>query len=203
MQWAALISFVMVTSFTPGPNNVSSMSLGISFGYRRSLRFLGGIAAGFVLVMLACAVISAMLFRFLPSIEPYMKIVGSLYIVWLAIHTFIGSLREGAASGKALGFLDGFLLQVLNVKVIVYGLTLYSTFLSPIAGSGALIPLSALALAFVGFAAISTWNLAGATFSQVFQRAVPRRILATALSLLLLYSAAESSGLLQLASERL
>ena len=197
MPWAALISFVVVTSFTPGPNNVSSMSLGISFGYRKSLLFLGGIAAGFVVVMLACAVVSAVLFRFLPSVEPYMKIVGSLYIVWLAIHTFIGSLREGAASGKALGFLDGFLLQVLNVKVIVYGLTLYSTFLSPIAGDSVLISLSAVSLAMVGFAAISTWNLAGATFSRLFQQAVPRRILATALSLLLLYSAAESSGLLR------
>ena len=124
-----------------------------------------------------------------------MKIIGSLYIVWLAVHTFVGSFHGAGGSARALGFLDGLLLQVLNVKVIVYGLTLYSTFLSPICGSGVLVILSAVALAFVGFAAISVWNLAGTAFSRAFKQTVPRRILATALTLVLLYSAVESSGL--------
>ena len=203
LQWAALVSFVLVTTFTPGPNNVSSMSQGVSHGYKNSLRFLYGIACGFVIVMGVCAIVATLLLSAFPFIEPYMRIIGSLYIVWLAIHTFIDSLRVDRSAAKGLGFLDGLLLQILNVKVIIYGLTLYSTFLGPASGNVLFIAVSAIAFAAVGFAAISTWNLMGTTFSRVFQKTVLRRMLSAALSLLLLYSAAESSGLILLLSKEL
>jgi len=35
--------YVFVTTFTPGPNNIVSMSNGMRYGYRNILRFLGGI----------------------------------------------------------------------------------------------------------------------------------------------------------------
>ena len=35
-----LISFVVVTTFTPGPNNISSASMGVLHGYRKTLNFL-------------------------------------------------------------------------------------------------------------------------------------------------------------------
>jgi cysteine/O-acetylserine efflux protein len=198
IQWAALVSFVLVTTFTPGPNNISAMSSGITYGYGKSLKFLSGIVVGFFVVMCICALIATMLFKSLPFVEPYLQVIGSLYIVWLAIHTFMSSLNADAPSAKALGFHDGLLLQVLNIKVIVYGLTLYSTFFASISGKEILIGLSATALAIIGFAAISLWNLAGTSLSRFLQKAVLRRILASALSLLLLYSAAESSGLMRL-----
>ncbi len=198
VPWAALVSFVLVTSLTPGPNNISAMSLGITHGYRKSFRFLSGIVVGFFVVMCICALIATILFKSLPFIEPYLRIAGSLYIVWLAIHTFIGSLKADPTSAKSLGFLDGLLLQMLNVKVIVYGLTLYSTFLASMSGNGILIGISATAFAVIGFGAVSVWNLAGTSFSRFFQKVILRTILAATLSLLLLYCAAESSGLLQL-----
>ena len=42
----SLISFVIITTFTPGPNNISSASMGIMYGYKKTLDFLLGIAAG-------------------------------------------------------------------------------------------------------------------------------------------------------------
>jgi len=202
LSWVALVSFVLVTTFTPGPNNVSSMALGMSHGFRGSLRFLFGIAAGFVVVMALCALVSVLLATWLPAIEPYLRIVGSLYIVWLAVHTFLGSLRAEPATARRLGFMDGFLLQALNAKVIIYGLTLYSTFLAPISADPLLGGLSAVALAAVGLVAVSVWNVAGAFFSRQFQKPVLRRIVAAVLSLFLVYSALESSGLLGWLSSR-
>ena len=34
-----LISFVIVTTFTPGPNNISSAAMGVAYGYRRTLTY--------------------------------------------------------------------------------------------------------------------------------------------------------------------
>ncbi len=50
-----LISFVIVTTFTPGPNNISSAAMGVTYGYWRTIPYLFGIASGFFLVMLAAA----------------------------------------------------------------------------------------------------------------------------------------------------
>ncbi|HUV12490.1 MAG TPA: LysE family transporter [Acidobacteriota bacterium] len=197
IQWVALASFVAITTFTPGPNNIASMSQSVSHGYRGSLRFLTGITAGFAVVMCLCAAIATLLLKTFPYIEPYLRIAGSLYIVWLAIHTFLSSLKTGSTSVRSLGFIEGFLLQLLNPKVIVYGLTLYSTFLVVVAGQLALIAISATVFASIGFVAVTTWALAGSALSRLLKKSIIRRIVTVAFSLLLLYSAAESSGLIK------
>lgn len=196
IHWMALASYVVVTSFTPGPNTISAMSLGISHGYGKTARYLFGIASGFFLVMCLCAIVASLLLRSFPAFEPYLRAAASLYIAWLAVHTFFGSLKADPGSSPPLRFHDGLLLQILNPKVLVYGLSLYSSFLQPISGEAALVALSALALTAVSFLAVSTWALAGASFARAFRRPMARRIVSGILSLLLLYSALESSGLL-------
>ena len=203
LPWVALSSFVLVTTFTPGPNNVSAMSVGITAGYRRTLPFLGGILLGFFLVMCFCALVSAALLAAFPWLQVALRIGGSLYIAWLAVHTFLDGLRPDPAGRPALGFASGLLLQVLNVKVIVYGLTLYSTFLAALSGRPVLLAVSAVVFALVGFCSTSTWALAGSALTRVLSRPLVRRITFTALALVLLYAAVESSGLADLLGSRL
>ncbi len=38
----ALISFVAVTTYTPGPNNISAASMGVLYGYKRTLPYMLG-----------------------------------------------------------------------------------------------------------------------------------------------------------------
>lgn len=79
-----LASFVLVTTFTPGPNNISSASMGILHGYRATLRYLSGISTGTFLVMLLCGWISSTLLQVFPAVKGVLRIVGALYILWLA-----------------------------------------------------------------------------------------------------------------------
>ena len=53
------LAYVVVTTFTPGPNNIMAMSNAMHHGYRRTLGFLAGMTAGFFLVMLACGILNA------------------------------------------------------------------------------------------------------------------------------------------------
>lgn len=58
----AFLSYVALTTFTPGPNNIMSMSNASRFGLRRSMRFTVGVCAGFfVIVGLAIAFTVALL----------------------------------------------------------------------------------------------------------------------------------------------
>ena len=196
IQWVALCSFVVVTTFTPGPNNISSMSSGISAGYRGSLRVLAGITAGFFGVMCLCALVAAAVLAAFPWLQVWLRVAGSLYIAWLAVHTFLDSFKADPQGKPVLGFVNGLLLQLLNAKVIVYGLTLYSTFLVPLSGRPGLLALSAASFALIGFSAISAWTLLGSTFTRLLSNPIARRITAGVLALVLLYSAIESSGIL-------
>jgi cysteine/O-acetylserine efflux protein len=196
VQWFALATFVVVTTFTPGPNNISAMSLGITSGYRRALRFLAGVTVGFFGVMCLCALLAAVLLSAFPALQPVLRIVGALYIAWLAVHTFLSSTKAGTQDAAALGFASGILLQLLNAKVIIYGLTLYSTFLGGLAGKALLLGLFAAGFAVVGFAGVSLWAGLGSSLTRVLSNRRARMITSIVLSLLLLYSAVESSGLL-------
>ena len=169
-EFIALVSFVLITTFTPGPNNISSASMGILYGYKKTLRYLGGIATGFFLIMLLCGWISATLRQWLAGFEMVLRIVGALYILWLAYHTFKASYNFDEDEQPLIGFSNGFLLQLLNPKVIVYGLTLYATFVGGSVANPFYLLLSALAFAGVAFVATSTWTLFGAAIRTYMGR---------------------------------
>ena len=190
----ALASFVVITSFTPGPNNVSSASMGVLYGYRTTMPYLLGIASGFFLVMILCGWISFTLLRLIPVVENILRIIGAAYILWLAFHTLKASYTFSENKTASWGFAKGFLLQLLNPKVVVYGLTLYSAFLGWTVRNPPYLFASALALAGVGFCAVSSWALFGAAIRAHLNRPRLKRLLNLALSLLLLYSAVELSG---------
>jgi cysteine/O-acetylserine efflux protein len=193
-----LLSFVLITTFSPGPNNISSASMGVLHGYKRTLRYLAGIAVGFVGIMLLCGLISSALLRALPSFEVVLRIVGACYILWLAYETLRASYNFGNGDQALLGFTKGLLLQVLNPKVIVYGLTLYSSFLAPIAKHPLGLVLSALLLAGVAFCSTSTWALFGSAIRTFLHRPKVQRAVNLILALLLVYTAVELSGVLGL-----
>lgn len=200
-DFAALVTFVAITGFTPGPNNISCASMGILYGYRRTLRYIAGIVVGVLFLMLVSALISARLLALLPDVERILRIVGALYILWLAYHTFKSSYTFEEEEQGLLGFVNGFVLQWINPKAIVYALTLYTTFLSGVVDKPFLLLLSVLILAVVAFANTSVWTLFGATIrSQLHDRPQVQIIINSALALLLMYTAVELSGILELLS---
>ena len=194
IDFIPLVSFVMVTTFTPGPNNISSASMGVLFGYRHTLTYQAGIAAGFFFVMLLCAYVSSALLKFIPSVEPMLRIVGAVYILWIAIGTARATYAFDSTNQPPVGFKKGFFLQTLNPKVIVYGLTLYSTFLSSAADNLIFLTVCALLFALTAFCATSTWAVGGAAIKKHLHQPKIRALINAILVLLLVYTAVDLSG---------
>lgn len=84
MNFTAFLSYLIITSFTPGPSNILVMNEGRRFGFRRSLRFSGGIMLGFIILGVVTALLATSLYQWIPMVEPYFKIVGAAYLVYLA-----------------------------------------------------------------------------------------------------------------------
>ncbi len=190
-----LVSFVIITTFSPGPNNISSASMGILYGYRKTVRFLLGIATGFFAVMMLSAYLSSTILSLMPASERYLRWVGALYILWLAITILRSNRSLEDAKDVSGAFIKGFALQLCNPKVAVYGLTLFSTFLAAVSRQADLLFLYALIFAGTAFVATSTWALCGAAIKNRLGNDRFRKAINLLLSLMLIYTAIDLSGI--------
>ncbi len=125
----ALIAFTLVASFSPGPNTISTASMVLTFGYKKSIKYQAGILTGFFLVMVASGFVASTITTHFPRMVPVMTIVGALYILYLAFLIIRSSITINDEIKRPLGFFQGMFLQFLNVKTLLVGLTVYSTFL--------------------------------------------------------------------------
>jgi cysteine/O-acetylserine efflux protein len=198
IDFGALIPFALITTFTPGPNNLSCASMGINFGIKKTMPYLFGIITGFFLLLLLCGFFSNLLLTAIPSIEPILRWIGATYILYLAYGTFNkASFSFKEKSDQFLwGFYKGVLLQFINPKGIIYSLTLYSVFLNPLIGNFFYIVLFSLGFALLCFCSILTWALFGAIINQYLHQAKLRIILNSILALLLVYTAIKITGII-------
>jgi cysteine/O-acetylserine efflux protein len=196
LETLSLISFVLVTIYTPGPNNISSASMGILYGYKKTLKYLIGIAAGFFIVLQLTGWVSSFLLEKFPAFEGVLRIIGALYILWLAWGTLRASYAFDEADHPPFGFPKGFFLQILNPKGVIFGLTIYSTFLANQINTFFSLLLSAAIFAIVAFSSTSLWTLFGAGIRKYLNKPRIKQVINIILALLLIYSAVEMSGIL-------
>jgi cysteine/O-acetylserine efflux protein len=147
----------------------------------------------FVLMLLG-GLISASLLSWFPALEPALRYLGAAYILYLAYGIFRASYAFAARETRPLGLGHGLLLQVSNPKLVVYALTLFSSFLAPIAGNPALLVVAALLLAAVSACATSVWALFGAGIKARLRSPQVARWVNAALALCLVYAAIDLAG---------
>jgi cysteine/O-acetylserine efflux protein len=165
------LTYVLVTSFTPGPNNILAMSNGLRYGYRRTLSFLAGVISGFFIVMLISGLLNVALVSLVPQIRFWLNLCGAAYMIFLAVHiVFSKPTGEDTHQGALNTFGAGFALQFINLKCILYGITVFALFITPIYQNPLIVSLFALLLAGVGFVAVSSWTLGGNLFRSFLQK---------------------------------
>jgi cysteine/O-acetylserine efflux protein len=188
MHIIPFLSYVFVTSFTPGPNNIMSMANANQYGFSKTLKFVLGVTAGFAVIMLLSCYFNLLLFSFIPKIELMMSVLGSIYMLYLAFK-IIKSKPNTSDDGdrKSNSFFSGLILQFINPKAIIYGITVISTFIIPFHKSNLSLVLFSLFLAFVGFLSTSSWAAFGAVFRRfLLKYQTPFNVV---MGLLLIYSA--------------
>ncbi|MFN8440941.1 MAG: LysE family translocator [Caldilineaceae bacterium] len=195
IQLLPLLSYVIISTFTPGPSNISTTSLAMQHGYQKSLNYQVGLALAVFLYMFVSGWISATLLRIFPLLEPILRYLGAAYILYLAYLIFNANYTFQEEKTQPLGSGAGFLLNALNPKLFVYAFTLFSAFLAPISGNVAWVALAALLLAAISFAATSTWALFGSAIKRFLHNSHGKTVVNLVLGLLLVYTAISLIGL--------
>ncbi len=147
------------------------MTYAMRYGYRGILRFLAGVFSGFTLVMLACGLLNVLLVKLIPQVEHWLKIFGALYMLYLAAHIiFSKGMDDGEDRKDMNSYLAGLGLQFLNLKVILYGVTVFSLFIVQPVKNLLVVSLFAPLLAGIGFIATSCWAVGGNLFRGLLKR---------------------------------
>ena len=162
-RFTAVLIFSLVMGFTPGPNNIMLAASGARFGIRRTLPHMLGVSFGFPVMMLLVGLGLATLLLHLPALQLVLKIVASLYLLWLAFQIARSSSHDGGKAGKPMSFFGAALFQWINVKAWLYAVGAISAYTS---GQGRQLYLQVLIISllsiFVSLLTSGTWMVFGA-----------------------------------------
>ncbi|WP_339306171.1 LysE family transporter [Paenibacillus sp. FSL R5-0519] len=193
MNLASFLIYCIVVTFTPGPSNIVILSSTQIVGARKTMRYVWGATLAFGLLLAASAFLNHLLAGVLPGILKVMQIVGGLYMVYLAYQIYKMGTTEDAPK-QITGLWNGFIMQFVNPKVVLFTFTVIPSYVLPFYQSSFSSFLFVLLITFIGFLAYSSWVVFGTVFRTMLNR--HQKLLSILMALFLLYSAIIVSGLI-------
>jgi len=183
-----LALFALVSSITPGPNNVMLASSGLNFGFRRSVPHLLGVNLGFTLMIFLVGVGLGSVFQQTPALYTVLKYAGAAYLLYLAWKIAnSGPLDEGEARGKPFTFLQAAAFQWVNPKAWVMAVGVVATY-TPQNGFFANLVIATLVCGIVNLPSIGIWVTFGTALRRVLHWPAAIRAFNVGMALLLVAS---------------
>lgn len=163
----SLLLQILIVGYTPGPANVYALAMSLRYGRKRSLFMWFGLLIGFTLAVSLMAFMAYGLGVAFAKYMLYLKYLGAAYILYLSYKTWKSKNGLDEDSGDC-SLLSGMLVQLTNVKMLLFDLTIFSTFVLPY--SHRLTDLFQVAawLLLAGPGANLVWLLAGSYLRRFF-----------------------------------
>lgn len=185
----AVLFFAFSTTITPGPNNVMIMSSGVNYGVRASVPHFLGICLGFPLMVLLVGFGFGVVFEKFPNLHQLIKVIGVLYLLWLAWH--IASAEPKAiqkGKKKPFTFWQAALFQWVNAKAWMMASGAVAAY-TTVQGNP-VIEVLAITLAFLlmAFPCVGAWLLFGSLLRKVLSNSVFQRVFNITMGLILVAS---------------
>jgi threonine/homoserine/homoserine lactone efflux protein len=124
--FVAFVMFAIVMFFTPGPNNIMLLSSGLTYGFRRTVPHIAGVATGFSFMVAAVGLGLGTIFIAYPVLQTILKYAGTAYLVYLsAVIAMAGPVASGQENQRGpMTFWGAAMFQWVNAKgwVMVIGI---------------------------------------------------------------------------------
>ena len=189
----AIISLVTASALllgSPGPATLGLAAVGAVFGIQQGLRFLAGILTGLGAAILGASLGLAALFAAFPTARVTVQLIGGLYIGYIAFKVATAPHATDSATVRQTppGFMDGFLINLLNPKAYAVLLALFSQFLLPLTSSAGAYAATALVCFVVGIIVDIIWLGFGSMLRPLFKQPRPARVLRVLFAVLMVGS---------------
>ncbi|MEO1159209.1 MAG: LysE family translocator, partial [Pseudomonadota bacterium] len=169
---AALVTFAVVATASPGGATSLATASGAQFGYVRSLPLIFGIATALaVLVAVSGTGLAATILAF-PVLEFGMKAIGSAYLLWLAFVILkAGPPTEASVSDTSpIGFLGGAMLLGVNPKAWAMAVGVAGSFSGIADNPYVLAAIFGSVFAIAATMSLSVWAVTGSFLARVIRQ---------------------------------
>ncbi|PWQ96981.1 LysE family translocator [Leucothrix arctica] len=121
--------FALITSITPGPNNIMLTASGANFGFKRTLPHVAGIICGMMLLNISVGVGLGTLFTQFPVVQQVLRVAGSAYLLYLAYKLLsFSSLGKVEDNAKPFSLLEATAFQAINPKAWIMVISANASF---------------------------------------------------------------------------
>lgn len=184
----ALMGFALVSSITPGPNNLMLMASGANFGFWRSIPHMLGIGIGFTVMIVLVGLGLIGLFDAFPVSYLILKVVSVAYLLWLAWKIANAAPPErGETTGTPMTFIQAALFQWVNPKAWSMALTAITAY-APGQTVQAILVVAAVFGA-INLPSVSVWTVMGQQIRRILNRPAWLRAFNIGMAVLLVLSA--------------
>ena len=187
--FAALVVFGAVMAFTPGPNNIMVLSSGLTYGFRRTMPHISGIAIGVSLMVASVGLGFGAVFIAYPMLQTVLKYAGVAYLIYLAaVIAMSGPVAPGQDNQRGpMTFSAAVLFQWVNVKGWVMAIGIITAY-AAIAGFPWNIAIQAALMFVMGGLSSLVWTLFGSALRPLLSSVTAVRAFNIVMAILLLAS---------------
>jgi threonine/homoserine/homoserine lactone efflux protein len=185
-QVIAFVIFAVVTSITPGPNNVMLTATGANVGIRRGLPHVLGVGLGFALMIFVVAAGAGAALLENPEIMRWLRIAGIAVLFWLAWKIATAAHPGAESRAKPINFYEAVAFQWVNPKAWLICAGAVGGYLDS-EGTGAIGQAAVFGLIFVlaGTPCMFVWLGFGALMQQLLRTDRALRMFNVAMALML------------------
>jgi threonine/homoserine/homoserine lactone efflux protein len=127
----ALAGYSLVSSITPGPNNLMLLTSGVNFGFRRTIPHMIGVSGGFAILLVCLGLGLGQILLASPMLFNAIKVGGAAYLVYLAYRIArSGPIELEIGEARPMSFLQAAAFQWVNPKAWVMGVTAMAVYAS-------------------------------------------------------------------------
>jgi len=130
-QLISLLLFGIVASLSPGPNNIMTSYTAFNFGVKKTIPTMLGVIIGWTILVIFLQVGSVIVFQKLEILQKIIRVLGSIYLLFIAYKISFSSIKLKKASPKPVTFLNTFFFQFVNPKSIIIALAAIAMFINP------------------------------------------------------------------------
>ena len=164
-----LLLQMLVVGYTPGPANIYSLTMSLRHGGKQSLVMWLGLLTGFSIAVTLLAVLTHFIGMAFGQYVGVLKYVGAAYLVYLASRILRSNGRGNDSHGDC-SFMSGMLVQLTNAKMLLFDLTVFSTFVLPYSNNFLHLMEVSAWLLIAGPGGNLVWLLAGSYLRRFFTK---------------------------------
>ena len=124
----SLSLFMLVTSCSPGPNNIVASYSGFNFGLTKTIPHMCGVIFGFTTLVIVMNFGLINIFKKFQILQEILKYTGSIFLIYLAYKIAFSKNISDEFSKNPVKFIETFFFQFLNPKAVIVSIIMVSTY---------------------------------------------------------------------------